>query len=143
MFDPFDIGASPFSGVFQGGQARAFAGRADQMERQREAFERARERRRELQDNELKHGEKIAKEYKTPFQPGRDWATTAMAAASTGLQVAKEQGLFQNRNNSNASPFNMNVLNQLGKSPEWNKVASPYTQIGSPSSWGFDISKAF
>lgn len=138
MFDPFDIGASPFSGVFQGGRARAFAGRADQMERQKEALERARERRRELQDNELKHGEKMAKEYKTRFQPGRDWATTAMAAATTGLQVAKEQGLFQNKNNNNASPFNMNAIDQLSRNPEWKKI-----DIGPPSSWGFDPSKAF
>lgn len=142
MFDPFDPAANQFASVFQRGEARAFAGREDQMERQREALDRARKRRRELQDNELKQGEKMAKDFKVPFQP-RDFVTTAMAAASTGLQVAKEQGLFQNRNNNNTSPFNMNVLNQLGKSPEWNKVASPYTQIGSPSSWGFDISKAF
>lgn len=143
MFDPFDTGANPFSSAFQTGRAHDFVGRQQVMERQREALDRARKRRRELQDNELKHGEKMSKDYKTPFQPGRDWATAAMAAASTGLQVAKENGLFQNRSNNPATPFNMNTLNQLGKSADWNKVASPYTQIGSPSSWGFDLSKAF
>lgn len=139
MFDPFDTGSNPFINVFEGGQARAFAGREDQMRRQEEALKRARKRKTELRDNEFKHAEDMAKKYKRPFKEGRDWAGSAANALTTGIQVAKESGLF-NRPNNNNNSFNLDVINRLGNNSGFNQ----YTQgIGTPSSWGFDASKAF
>jgi hypothetical protein len=95
MFDPFNPGASPFSNAFEGGGYRAFAGREDQMERQKLALERAREKKRELLENEREQGEKMAKEYKVPYQPRQDWVSSATNAASAVLDMANKQGLFK------------------------------------------------
>lgn len=142
MFDPFNPGASPFSNAFEGGGYRAFAGREDQMERQKLALERAREKKRELLENERKQGEKMAKEYKVPYQP-KDWVSSAANAASTALGIAKEQGLFQPKTDNTRSietTFNMSRRNEVPQAVR--DVTSDFLNRPS-SSWGFDPSKAF
>ena len=137
MFDPFNPGASPFSNAFEGGGYRAFAGREDQMERQKLALERAREKKRELLDNEYDHAEKMSKEFKMPYQP-KDWVASATNAATTALGIAKEQGLFQPKNDNTkslAQTFNMRPAQDLGSYTSKDFLSS--------SSWGFDASKAF
>jgi len=137
MFDPFNPGASPFSDAFDRGGFRAYAGREELMEKQKLALERAREKKRELLEREEEHGEKMSKEYKVPYQT-KDWVASAASAASTALNIAKEQGLFRPKTDNTQSltqSFNMKPTQEL------KDAASKYYTPS--SSWGFDISKAF
>jgi hypothetical protein len=112
------------------------------MERQKLALERAREKKRELLENEYKQGEKMAKEYKVPFQP-KDWVSSVANAASAAAQIARDQGLFQPKTDNTRSietTFNMSRRNEVPQAVR--DVTSGFLNRPS-SSWGFDPSKAF
>lgn len=127
------MGDSPFADVFEKGGFSAYAGREDQMERQRLALERARTRKLELLDREFEHGEEMAKKFKVPYQPKQDWVGSAANAASTALGIVKDAGLFQRKDNSSITrSFTMKPTEEL------RDAASRYY---TPPN--FDASKAF